>query len=303
MAKLAAAAVEHLSREGATVQSQFAAADCLAALTTMVEMDEDFHLCARATYAMCVPHSSLHFNVGSLILVSATSFCFTLYQNSWSIMVDNDATQTAVHSAKLTVQLVGNLASENAELCAASAGALWNMVASADARADIVKFQGVEKLLALRGKRKTAQTRGPGRERARSGVTNDAYSPATAERAAAYADCALTALASADAAIARRVESATSRQAPRSTARPSFFFRKQKTPSTRAGAVVDEPDLPKLDAGRPQSASTRVSDLTKAESDQLFGQHDDMDGTASDSEQASAATAQSAPPPKPKPAL
>ena len=54
MAKLVAAAVEHLSREGAAVQSQFSTADCLAALTTMVEMDEDFHLCARATYAMCV---------------------------------------------------------------------------------------------------------------------------------------------------------------------------------------------------------------------------------------------------------
>ena len=54
MAKLIAAAIEHLSREGAAVQSQFCTADCLATLTTMVEMDEDLHLCARATYAMCV---------------------------------------------------------------------------------------------------------------------------------------------------------------------------------------------------------------------------------------------------------
>ena len=56
-------------------------------------------------------------------------------------MVDNDATQNAVHSAKITVQLVGNLTSGNDEVCAASAGALWNMVANAGARADIVKFQ------------------------------------------------------------------------------------------------------------------------------------------------------------------
>ena len=216
-------------------------------------------------------------------------------------MVDNDATQNAVHSAKITVQLVGNLTSGNDEVCAASAGALWNMVANAGARADIVKFQGVEKLLALRGKRKLAQTRGPGRERARSGVTNDAYSPATAERAATYANCALTALASADAAVASRVKSALPRQAASSmTARPSFFFRKQKATAGLGDAVIDEP--PTLDTGRSERASTRLSDLTEAETNQLFGQQD-MNDAAGDSEHAHAVITQSVPPPKPKPAL
>ena len=74
----------------------------------------------------------------------------------------------------------------------------------------------------------------------------------------------------------------------------------RKATAELGDAVIDEP--PKLDTGRSERASTRLSDLTEAETDQLFGQQD-MNDAAGDSEHAHAVITQSVPPPKPKPAL